>query len=264
MPLSAFCGGAFELAWERCDLETDRPLRCLRRLPNLDRPRTIFLSRSECRQLLEACDDDLAQLVRAALFTGCRVTELTRMRVGDYLDEKSAVFVAYPKGRHTRYVFLPPEALPFFRTLVVGRDGSDFLFRKSNGRIWGSEYKAYFQRARTVACLPADLTFHGLRHTYASQLVQNGASLIAVADQLGHANTQTVSATYGHFAGFHRREEVSRHFETLDTQSPKKPRDAEHLRRSEWYSPIPETSWPRSNLSKYNGPLLHFLKRQIH
>lgn len=254
--------GAFELAWEKSDLESDRPLRCLRRLPNFDRPRTVFLSRSECRQLLGACDDDLAQLVRAALFTGCRVTELARMRVGDILRDKSAVFVAYPKGRRTRYVFLPPEALPFFRKLAEGRQSSDFLFRKANGRIWGSEYKAYFQRARTIAGLSSDLTFHGLRHTYASQLVQNGASLIAVADQLGHANTQTVSATYGHLAGFHRRDEVARHFERLEMRPIPYGDGAMLDRNYECSGPLTDASWPRSNFSKYNGPLLHRLRRQ--
>jgi integrase/recombinase XerD len=251
--------GAFELAWERCDLESDRPLRCLRRLPNLDRPRAVFLSRADCRRLIAACDQDLVQLVRAALFTGCRITELTKMRAGDFLEDKRAVFVANPKGRRTRYVFLPPDGVPFFRAIAEGRAGSDFLFRKANGRIWGSEYKSYFQRARIAADLPPDLTFHGLRHTYASQLVQSGASLIAVAEQLGHANTQTVSSTYGHLAGFHRRDEVALHFEALEgsvlpqddssavSGLARLPRDA-------------ETSWPRSNFSKYSGPLLPTLR----
>ena len=253
--------GAFEVAWERCEIESDRPLRCLRRLPNLDRPRTVFLSRSECRRLLACCDADLERLVRAALFTGCRVSELVTMRVGDYLPEKSAVFVARPKGRRTRYVFLPPEAKPFFTALTEGRSSSDYMFRKSNGRIWGSEYKTYFQAARIKAGLPGDLTFHGLRHTYASQLVQNGASLIAVADQLGHANTQTVSATYGHLAGFHRREEVARHFEVLD-HHPTLERGTsfeglDGLNAASMASP----SWPLSNFSRYNGALLPLLKR---
>lgn len=250
--------GAFELAWERCDLDSDRPLRCLRRLPNLDRPRVVFLSRSECRRLIAASDEDLAQLIRAALLTGCRITELTKMRVADFLEDKHAVFIAHPKGRRTRYVFLPPDGITFFRALVAGRSGSDFMFRKANGRIWGSEYKTYFQRARTAADLPDGLTFHGLRHTYASQLVQSGASLIAVADQLGHANTQTVSATYGHLAGFHRRDEVARHFEVFERTECAGP-DRLVATGSTCLSEVPETSWPRANFSKYSGPLLPLL-----
>jgi integrase len=253
--------GAFELAWERSELESDRPLRCLRRLPNLDRPRIIFLSRSECRRLIASCNADLAQLVLAALYSGCRVNELIGMRVGDYLPDKRAVFVSKPKGRRTRYVFLPPEAVPLFRSLTYDRSASDFMFRKANGRAWSSEYKTYFQKARIDAGLPTELTFHGLRHTYASQLIQSGASLIAVADQLGHANTQTVSATYGHLAGYHRRDEISRHFETLEDF-----RKAERLEdhgddfASAELPPPVSTSWPLANFSKYNGSLLPLLK----
>lgn len=250
--------GAFEIAWERCEIESDRPLRCLRRLPNLDRPRTIFLSRSECKRLLSCCDPELEQLVRAALFTGCRVSELAAMRVGDYLPDKGAVFVSRPKGRRTRYVFLPAEAEGLFRALTADRSSSDHMFRKANGRIWGSEYKSYFQRARINAGLPNELTFHGLRHTYASQLVQSGASLIAVADQLGHANTQTVSATYGHLAGFHRRDEIMRHFESFDCAGSLKPERSENLVREP--PDTTPTSWPLANFSKYSGPLLPLLK----
>jgi integrase len=250
--------GAFEVAWERCEIESDRPLRCLRRLPNLDRPRTIFLSRSECKRLLGCCDADLEPLVRAALFTGCRVSELVAMRVADYLPDKGAIFVSKPKGRRTRYVFLPAEAAGLFRTLTAGRSASDYMFRKANGRIWGSEYKAYFQKARIDAGLPRELTFHGLRHTYASQLVQSGASLIAVADQLGHANTQTVSATYGHLAGFHRRDEIMRHFEGLDGPAAAPQTRPESL-MCDTHRP-PPSSWPLANFSRYSGALLPLLK----
>lgn len=252
--------GAFEVAWERCEIDSDRPIRCLRRLPNLDRPRTIFLSRSECRRLLACCDADLEELVQAALYTGCRISELTGMRVGDYLPDKRAVFVSQPKGRRTRHVFLPREAAALFVALTQGRSSSDYLFRKRNGRIWGSEYKSYFQQARIAADLPAELTFHGLRHTYASQLVQSGASLIAVADQLGHANTQTVSAIYGHLAGFHRRHEVDRHFESLhDPREPLKDKPVEIRDMFDASSTAP-SSWPLSNFSRYSGPLLPLLK----
>jgi hypothetical protein len=42
------------------------------------------------------------------------------MRVSDFLEDKRAVFVANPKGRRTRYVFLPPDGVPFFRAVARG------------------------------------------------------------------------------------------------------------------------------------------------
>ena len=44
------------------------------------------------------------------------------------------------------------------------------------------------------------ITFHGLRHTYASHAVMGGVPVIAVAQHLGHADTRMVEKVYGHLA----------------------------------------------------------------
>lgn len=44
------------------------------------------------------------------------------------------------------------------------------------------------------------LTFHELRHTYASRLVMNAVPLAVVAAQLGHSDTRMVEKHYGHMA----------------------------------------------------------------
>lgn len=254
--------GAFLLAWERAELQSDLPVRCLRRVPNVDRPRMIFLDRTECRSLLIACDDDFAQLVKAALYTGCRSNELRKMQVGDLNTNTSAVFVASAKGVRQRYVFLPPEGFSFFRSLVDGRPSSECLFLKQNGRAWGSEYKSRFQAARRAAALSELLTFHGLRHTYASQLIQGGASLLTVAEQLGHSNVQTVSTTYGHLCAHQRETEVANSFEPLVKPvglhavrfQSQRPKEILEMARPAG------SSWPRSNHSRFSAPVLVHLR----
>lgn len=258
--------GAFEIAYEQGHLVSDRSILSLKRLPNVDRPRVVFLDRSECRQLLVRSHPDLRKLILAALYTGCRASELTSMQVGDFSFHTRSVYVASPKGRRTRHVLLPPEAVDFFQNLTVGRAPGDRLFKKANGRVWGSEYKSYFQQARNAAGLPSSVTFHGLRHTYASQLLQNGASIITVADQLGHANTQTVSATYGHLTSQSRAADVDRCFSAivLDGKS-----NGHYVHSAETVSvsenlPVfksaNRSSWPRSNHSRFSGALLSQLR----
>lgn len=261
--------GAFEIAWEYDKLHSERPKKCLRRVPNVDRPRVVFLDRTECRHLLDACTPDLQTLVKAALYTGCRANELIQMRVGDVSSRMDAVYVASPKGRRSRHVFLPSEGVRFFRDLAKGRTSSDRLFRKANGRVWGGEYKTYFQAARTKAGLPPKLTFHGLRHTYASQLVEAGASLMVVAEQLGHANTQTVSATYGHLAAGHRAEEIQRCFSPLIIETALVSPQSDLCEKQGTFIPsghspkfleTEDSAWPRSNFSRLSGPLLREIR----
>lgn len=262
---------AFELSWERDLIQSDRPMRCLRRLPNWDRPRVVFLDRNECRRLLDAAHEDLKPLILAALYTGCRARELTGMRVGDLSHQTRSVFIAAPKHRRPRHVFLPEEGYEFFVKLVGDRGASEKMFIKRNGRSWGGEYKEYFLAARHKAGLPRIVSFHGLRHTYASQLVQAGASLIVVADQLGHASTQTVSKFYGHLASPHRALELNRRFEPIFKKRKRKRQAV--FRHSEPTPPdefgsVPRwlleehTSWPRSNHSKLSGPLLEEIRRR--
>ncbi|MBV7379684.1 tyrosine-type recombinase/integrase [Maritimibacter dapengensis] len=262
--LTSILRGAFDIAWERGELNSDIPLRCLRRVPNVDRPRVVFLDRDECRMLMDASNPDLELLVRAALYTGCRANELIQMRVGDFEDRTRSVYVSSPKGRRSRHIFLPSEGVEFFRALTRDRGASDRLFRKANGRVWGGEYKSYFQAARSKAGLPSRLTFHGLRHTYASQLVNAGASLLVVAEQLGHANTQTVSNTYGHLVTEHLEAEIKRCFEPLVDASITPHAKDDNRERSTtqslvtlprlWRTDV--SSWPRSNFSSLTGPLL--------
>jgi len=246
--------GAFELAWENGYIESDRPIRCLRRLPNAERPRVVFLDAVEQARLLDACDADLRLLVKAAQYTGCRANELIQMQNADYLHGSKAVYVSSPKGHRARHVLLPDVASAFFLKLSAGKAGTERLIRKSNGRTWGSEYKTYFQRAREKAGLGREVTFHGLRHTYASQLLQGGASILTVADQLGHANTQTVSQTYGHLTSTKKRDEIEACFSNDNFV---------HSRHSSHgadevpvFKHCSGSSWPRANHSRFSGPLL--------
>jgi integrase len=261
--------GAFEIAWEHGHIENDRPMRCLRRLPNIDRPRVIFLSRRECRVLLSECHPDLKPLILAALYTGCRANELVAMQVSDFNLDTKSVYVSNPKGQRTRHILMPEEAVCFFEGIVKDRSPSDRMFRKRNGRAWGNEYRAYFKAIQLNPKLPSRLTFHGLRHTYASQLVQNGASLMFIAAQLGHANTQTISSTYGHLCSTSGANEIDRCFSPIlskqdqfstvvnVTSETKENTQTKYLNR---YSH--NTSWPRSNFSKFSGPLLAEIKPQ--
>jgi integrase/recombinase XerD len=89
-------------------------MRCLKRLPNVDRPRTVFLSRPECAELVEASRPDLRQLILGALYTGCRVQELTHLRVRDVAQEGYGIYISPSKNYRPRFVFLPDEGMAFF------------------------------------------------------------------------------------------------------------------------------------------------------
>lgn len=105
------------------------------------------------------------------------------------------------KSGKARHVILTPEGAEFFRQLCAGRDGTESIFRGADGSIWNKSDQA--RPMRTALCSSPDhtpISFHALRHTWASLAAMNGVPLMVVAKNLGHADTRMVEKHYGHFA----------------------------------------------------------------
>ena len=283
---------AFSLAWERGDLNIDRPTRCLRLLPNYDRPRSDALTRSECTKLLEACDPATRNLVAAALYTGCRVGELAALKVRDVARECFGIYIARSKNHRTRHVFLPREGMAFFLNLCQGKNRNDLVLLSPNGLPWNRTYRHALTKALGIAKLDKYVTFHTLRHTYASQLVEDGTPLSIVARQLGHSSTSTVDKVYGHLSPTWSEATIGRHFaplldkielasgvhtqlETLIAnptglartdahRHPHRPPSKSDTMMDELLATSNAghdrlASWPRSNFSRFQGPLLELI-----
>lgn len=73
--------------------------------------------------------------------------------------------------------------------IFTGADGGP-LRRNRFAEVWS--------RARSAAGLPADRTFHDLRHHYASLLIRHGESVKVVQARLGHASASETLDTYSH------------------------------------------------------------------
>ena len=253
---------AVRMAWENGHCESERTWHCIRRLPSRDVPRQIFLTRRQCNDLVKACRPDLAKLVLGALYTGCRVSELSELRKRDVARDVFGIYVSASKGGRSRHVYLPEEGMQFFLTCCQRLADDDRVFTTASGKSWDGRHKHRFRDAVREAGLPEGFVFHGLRHTYASQLVQAGASISMVARQLGHANTDTVSRTYGHLSSSSIESELQMRFAPLAPSNAQHSIDAHAIRRSlqdRALSP-PKRSWPHSNFNTFDGELLKEIK----
>jgi len=255
---------ALRMAWESGRTESERPWRRIHRLPNMEVPRQIFLTRDQCRSLIAASRPDLAELVRAALYSGCRVTELSDLRAGDVGRDIFGILIRPGKSRRSRHVFLPDEGMRFFLSRAAGKADDEFVFRTQLGHLWRGNHKHLFKDAVQYAGLPIGFVFHGLRHTYASQLVQAGTPLAIVARQLGHANTDTVSRTYGHLSCASIERELALRFSPIEPVESLNGNPLTNFRASlQGTEPtIAITSWPRSNFSASRDELVGVIKNR--
>lgn len=171
--------------------------------------RVRFLSLEEQVRLVNACIPEFRRLVQAALLTGARYGELARVRVEDFNATAGTVFVAESKSGKPRHVVLTDEGKALFTELTAGRPAEDPVFlrgevvrrkRAELGNTWGHSDQARLMKEGCEAAKLELLTFHELRHSYASMLVNAGCPLAYVAAQLGHSDTRMVEKHYGHLA----------------------------------------------------------------
>ena len=195
---------ALNLAFRDGHVVTDEAWRRVRPFQKVEAPRIRFLTDDEARRLVNACPEDLRQLVIAALLTGCRYGELTAMRVADVDLEARTMHVPQAKGGRPRHVALTDEAVRFFRGLVADQARLIHVLRRQHGGVWG---KSHQSRPLAPACASAAIdpaiSFHVLRHTYASRLARAGVPMLAIAAQLGHTDTRVTVKHYPHLSPDH-------------------------------------------------------------
>jgi len=176
---------------------------------NTKSARMRFLSIQDQVRLVRACSGDFQRLVKAALHTGARYGELSRIDASAFNREANTLFIPghLTKNGKSRHIFLTVEGTAFFEAITAGRQASEPLFQRDRevkrstrdgGQAWLSgDQRPYMESACESASL-ARLTFHELRHTAASTWIAAGMDLILVARQLGHGDTRMVEKHYGH------------------------------------------------------------------
>ncbi len=192
---------ALNYAWREGRVPSDAEWRRVEPYEDVETARVRYLTVSESQRLIRACPAAFASLVEAALQTGARYGELTRLRVEDFNADVGTVTIRESKSGKPRHVVLTDEGSNLFQRLVVGKSLDALILENPSGNQWGTSHQARpFREACKLAKIVPPIAFHGLRHTWASLAVMNGVPLIVVARNLGHTDTRMVEKHYGHFS----------------------------------------------------------------
>ncbi|WP_244858542.1 MULTISPECIES: tyrosine-type recombinase/integrase [Lysobacteraceae] len=171
-----------------------------------------FLSDAERNALLKACressDSNIATAVLLALATGARYSNIRGLKWSDVDRDQWRLRFAETKNGQPRYV---PVVGPAQVALQAHHDrdptGEGWVFKGAHDDAPADLDKPW-RKLREAAKLQ-DFRFHDLRHTTASYLTMNGASLAEVAEALGH-RTLVMAKRYSHQTGEHVRSTLER------------------------------------------------------
>jgi len=201
---------ALNHAYAECRVPSDNAWRGrLKPFRNVAVARKRYLTVAEAQRLLNAAAGDFRHLAQAALQTGARYSELTRLKVHDFDEASGTVGIAKSKAGKPRRVYLPEEGCAFFQALTVGRSGDALMLTHHGGKPWRRTDQWWpMHHAVKRAKLDPPASFHTLRHTYASLALMNGVPLQVVAENLGHVDTRMCERHYGHLAPSHKRDAI--------------------------------------------------------
>jgi integrase len=150
-----------------------------------------------------------------ALYTGLRMGELWGLRWVDCDLDRGLLTVrrSYrlaPKSGKPRAVPLNPALLPILRQWRNSCPASDeaVVFPTARGFMRQKDRDYGFKAAMAGAACHA-VTFHGLRHTFASHFMMSGGNILTLQKLLGHSSV-AVTMKYAHLAPDFMREEIGR------------------------------------------------------
>ncbi len=191
-------------------------------LPKAESRSLKFLEREQIERLVRVIDISEEEGLRdrailELLFsTGLRVSELVSLN-HKQINLERREFGVIGKGKRARIVFISDQAAAWVeRYLSERKDDFKPLFIRYSGRVSGeNEGEKMRLTARSIerivkkyvrlARLPVDATVHTLRHSFATDLLTNGADIRAVQEMLGHKNIATTQI-YTHVTNRQLRE----------------------------------------------------------
>lgn len=155
-------------------------------------------SQSEMEQLRQACKDSRDRaLVEVFYSTGCRLSEVSNMLMGDIDWQRSSINVV-GKGDKERIVYLNPRAVYHLKLYLKDREYADdhceYLFTTSvrpYRKMSNASFEGIFKRIAKRTWIKDSVHPHRFRHTMATQAMENGIELSDLQQLLGHENPST-------------------------------------------------------------------------
>jgi len=153
----------------------------------------VILSREEINKIIESIKNSKHRLMIALAYgAGLRVSEVVRLKVADLNFEALSIHIKQAKGAKDRITTLPDKLKNDLLNICAGKSSNDYVFESERGgRLAERTMQLIFERALENVNIKKPATFHSLRHSFATHLLENGVDVRYVQELLGHQNIRT-------------------------------------------------------------------------
>jgi integrase len=176
------------------------------KMPKRDNELTEFLTPDQAARLLKTLDEwaaqDVANMLRVAMFSGLRRGEIFKLQDNDIDHANKLICLKSPKGRKTVSVPLNPIVEQIVKNQLIWRDKkfpeSNYIFPGKGGARRVDCSAVY--RIKVKAELPKPFRiFHGLRHHYAVMLANSGEFTLDMIGELLTHKSNDMTRRYAKF-----------------------------------------------------------------
>lgn len=166
---------------------------CLTR-PKKEKKIPKVLSQNEVKRVFDATENKKHQTIFMIAYScGLRVSEVTKLKLKDIDSERMVVFISQSKGRKDRITTLSNKMLSQLREYYKAYKPKIWLFENQtkDGPISARTLQKVFNTAVKKAEIKKYVTFHSLRHSFATHLLEAGIDIRYIQELLGHTSSKT-------------------------------------------------------------------------
>jgi integrase/recombinase XerD len=163
----------------------------------------VTLSPEEVTRLLRAVPGLRERAaMEIAYAAGLRLSEVLRLKLSDIDSQRMILRVEQGKGKKDRNVMLSPTLLQTLRTYWKQCRPRVWLFPGHGGKrpLHATLFQRAFRQAKDQARITKPVSFHSLRHSFATQLLESGVNVRTIQALLGHRSLATTQR-YTHVGG---------------------------------------------------------------
>ena len=171
----------------------------------------VTLSPEEVRRLLAAVPGLRERAaMEIAYGAGLRLNEVLHLKLTDIDSQKMLIRVEQGKGKVDRNVMLSASLVETLRAYWKERKPRGWLFpgHPPTRPLHATVIQRAFKAAKQAAQIAKPVSFHSLRHSFATQLLESGVNVRTIQALLGHRSLGTTQA-YTHVAGDYLRQTLS-------------------------------------------------------
>jgi len=153
----------------------------------------IVLSRSEIDRVIDSIKNPKHRLMISLSYgAGLRVSEAVNLKIKDVDLEELTIHIKGAKGNKDRISTLSEKICDDLKKMIALGRSNDYVFASNRGgKLDERSAQKVFESALQNADIKKDATFHSLRHSFATHLLENGVDVRYVQELLGHANIRT-------------------------------------------------------------------------